>query len=336
MSKFRDFFNEVTNDGRIFSYEDVINIPKEEAKFYQEALNYQYGKIGFPRNSQLADSDVIYVDAYTRRDGTNVRAHYRSKNGHLYTDPNKRILGTPQEEKEYIDKFAEDILNNKSRLISQAKTSIAKSSIGEILQPVIIKKPLVANKLSSTTPLSNEYYRIALTKGESIDKHDIQNTKYQIKDIENENLAKHILNMKVKRKINLDDMVVAPKSDSNLTKAVKDSNILKNKIKENKKDILNGNLKNKSISDVNFYEKNDLATVLGQAHIYNPRIDNNGNLHLFVIDWYDFDKLPEATSFIELVNNNAYKQQEEGKLSNYALLIEIIYNKYELEKIMQN
>ena len=35
MSKFENYFNKVTNDARIFSFEDVINIPPEEAAFYQ-------------------------------------------------------------------------------------------------------------------------------------------------------------------------------------------------------------------------------------------------------------------------------------------------------------
>ena len=108
MAKYSDYFNEVTNDGRIFSYEDVINIPQEEDRFYREALDYQYGKIGFPTDRELQTSgDVVYVRAYTRDDGTHVRAHYRSKNGHLHSNPNKRTLGTPKEEKAYYDKLAE-------------------------------------------------------------------------------------------------------------------------------------------------------------------------------------------------------------------------------------
>ena len=91
MGKLSEFFNEVTNDGRIFSFEDVANIPQEEGSFYQKALDYQYGKIGFPKDKELQNSsDVVYVRAYTRDDGTEVRAHYRSKNGHLYADSSKK------------------------------------------------------------------------------------------------------------------------------------------------------------------------------------------------------------------------------------------------------
>ena len=43
MGRLSEFFNEVTNDGRIFSFEDVANLPQEEGSFYQKALDYQYG-----------------------------------------------------------------------------------------------------------------------------------------------------------------------------------------------------------------------------------------------------------------------------------------------------
>ncbi len=104
MGSLENYYNKVTNDGRIFSFEDVLNIPREEDAFYRKAINYQYGEIGFPRDEELRNSrDVVYVRAYTRDDGTPVRAHYRSKNGHNYTNPNKPVLGTPKETKAKID-----------------------------------------------------------------------------------------------------------------------------------------------------------------------------------------------------------------------------------------
>ena len=104
MVSLENYYNKVTNDGRIFSFEDVVNIPREEDAFYRKAIDYQYGEIGFPRDEELMNSrDVVYVRAYTRDDGIPVRAHYRSKNGHNYTNPNKPVLGTPKETKAKID-----------------------------------------------------------------------------------------------------------------------------------------------------------------------------------------------------------------------------------------
>ena len=82
MARYKDFFNEVTNDGRIFSYEDVINIPLDEDEFYREALDYQYRKIGFPPSAVLDKSDeVSQIGHFIYEDGSEPRAHYRSKMG---------------------------------------------------------------------------------------------------------------------------------------------------------------------------------------------------------------------------------------------------------------
>ena len=104
MGSLENYYNKETNDGRIFSFEDVVNIPQDEDAFYRKAIDYQYGEIGFPRDEELRNSsDVVYVRAYTRDDGTPVRAHYRSKNGHHFANPNKPVLGTPKETKARID-----------------------------------------------------------------------------------------------------------------------------------------------------------------------------------------------------------------------------------------
>ena len=106
----RDYVNDVMNDNRIFSYEDVLAMDNEEGKYYQKALDYQYGKIGFPMNAELANSsDVVFVHEYTRQDGTVVRAHYRSKAGH--GNPNKSVMQSPKEYKSALEKEINDYMD---------------------------------------------------------------------------------------------------------------------------------------------------------------------------------------------------------------------------------
>lgn len=46
----------------------------------EKAINYQMENLGIPRQSDLTNNaDVVYVKAYTREDGTKIKAHYRSK-----------------------------------------------------------------------------------------------------------------------------------------------------------------------------------------------------------------------------------------------------------------
>ncbi len=105
-----NYINEVLNDNRIFSHEDVLAMDNEEGKYYQKALDYQYGKIGFPMNAELANSsDVVFVHEYTRQDGTVVRAHYRSKAGH--GNPNKSVMQSPKEYKSALEKEINDFMD---------------------------------------------------------------------------------------------------------------------------------------------------------------------------------------------------------------------------------
>ncbi len=109
MTKFKDFFNKITNDGRIFSYEDVIDIPLDEDEFYREALDYQYGKIGFPPSAVLDKSDeVSQIGHFIYEDGSEPRAHYRSKMGEKFIDPKKPFMTTPSMERKRVNMGVEN------------------------------------------------------------------------------------------------------------------------------------------------------------------------------------------------------------------------------------
>ena len=61
-----------------------------------------------------------------------------------------------------------------------------------------------------------------------------------------------------------------------------------------------------------------MANVIGRCDVYNVEIDKNGYITVTIIDYYDFDK--NNMSFIP---RNAYIQQQNGHLVNYALMIPI-------------
>ncbi len=339
MGKLSEFFNEVTNDGRIFSFEDVANIPQEEGGFYQKALDYQYGKIGFPKDKELQNSsDVVYVRAYTRDDGTEVRAHYRSKNGHLYADSSKRTMTSPKEEKARIEELARKIMNKgeMTGLKEKVEKAFLRSPMGPFGQNFATKHPIIASNFKKNKNLSKEYYRISLTGGKSIDKIDTQNMKCRVEDImrTNKDLYNHIKGIEGNRQIKDEDLVIVPKLDSLIIKAVKNSTAIKEKIRSNIDAIINNNMKNKKIPDVHIEEENELQTVLGNTHIYDPKIDNKGNLDMYIIDWYDFSLMKDDDSLTALINNNAYKTQKKGNLTNYVLILKIIYTPEELEELL--
>ena len=80
MASLRNFINAITNDNRLYTAEDIGEMTNREFLDNEKAIDYQLENLGIPRRGDLAGNpDVVYVHSYTRDDGTEVRAHYRSK-----------------------------------------------------------------------------------------------------------------------------------------------------------------------------------------------------------------------------------------------------------------
>ncbi len=80
MASLRNFINAITNDNKIYTAEDIGSMSGDEFMENEKAIDYQMANLGIPRESELTGNpDVVYVHAYTRDDGTEVKAHYRSK-----------------------------------------------------------------------------------------------------------------------------------------------------------------------------------------------------------------------------------------------------------------
>lgn len=83
MSNLKNFFNEISNNSRVFTAEDIGEMSPDEFSKNESAIDYQMNTLGIPFNQDLSgNDDVVFVHAYTRSDGTEVKAHYRAKAGH--------------------------------------------------------------------------------------------------------------------------------------------------------------------------------------------------------------------------------------------------------------
>ena len=256
MRNLRDYYNPITNDGRIFSLKDVMDIPRDEDSHYKDALDYQAGKIGFPTDSELkASDDVVYVHSYSRDDGTEVRAHYRSKAGHSFADPSRKPLGTPAEAKAELDAKIERWMNNKleGQLTGGAAGVDLKGPFMDKEDPLYDKfldgegalerqkslaihfdKPIGAKK---HIPLTFEYYKIALTNGDSIKGSDENNLKLQIKDKKNDvKLMNHLLQLD--SSITPNTMLIEAQEESKLSRAIKDNSVVRATLLNNIKAII--------------------------------------------------------------------------------------------------
>ena len=78
--KYKNYRNAYTNDNRIYSYTDISEMPLREIFTRKQELLSQYRVLGIPTEQELKGSEnVVHVESYTREDGTEVKAHYRSK-----------------------------------------------------------------------------------------------------------------------------------------------------------------------------------------------------------------------------------------------------------------
>lgn len=80
MGILKGYVNKENNSNRIYSREDIGKMSPQEFSTNEKAIDHQMQSIGVPSNKDLQNSsDVVYVSAYKRADGTEVKAYYRSK-----------------------------------------------------------------------------------------------------------------------------------------------------------------------------------------------------------------------------------------------------------------
>jgi len=70
-------------DSKIFTAEEIGNLSTDEFSNYENYINNQLKIYGIPRNIEAEEKvkggDLIYVNSYTRDDGTEVSGYYRRK-----------------------------------------------------------------------------------------------------------------------------------------------------------------------------------------------------------------------------------------------------------------
>ncbi len=78
------YTNPVTGSGHIYSRENIGMMSTDEYTQNEKAINAQLNTIGIPTNVELESacqrgSGLIYVESYTRSDGTQVKGYYRAR-----------------------------------------------------------------------------------------------------------------------------------------------------------------------------------------------------------------------------------------------------------------
>ena len=92
--RYKNYINSHSKSNRIYSRDEVLDMPLRKIRDNKLELESQYRSIGVPTTESLRFSEiVVWVEEYIRDDGTKVSGHWRSKpDGSNIADPMRSIV----------------------------------------------------------------------------------------------------------------------------------------------------------------------------------------------------------------------------------------------------
>ncbi len=294
MANLRNFINAIANDNRIYTAEDIGKMTSNEFMANEKAIDYQFKNLGIPRESDLVGNpDVIYVRGYTRDDGTEVRAHYRSK-------PD----GVGSSNYEHSGTSTGASANIEQPTVLEGGITYNDYNFSDILTKDNHYESAILNKLILDLGI-NTYGKYILKQDDAVNMWNIASKGVTQKSIEEyikrngkiynniEDIVndfpqyKEQIKSKVKSQFGKEDVPgIVFHENSSIANAVNQSNELKKFIDQNYLDLKSGKeIKGKSIS---FENNGNLHNALGKVDILSAK-SNNDYVDIVVLDTYDFN-----------------------------------------------
>ena len=330
MANLRNFINAITNDNRLYTAEDIGNMTSKEFVSNEKAIDYQMENLGIPRQNDLTNnSDVVYVHAYTKGDGTKVKAHYRSKQDGVVSD-NCQNDGNNTDTAVDINptlKFEGGITYNDYQL--QPRTTI--DDYPQVIEDGLIgafNKNLLDVGISFVGGLVSKqddavnFWNIA-SKGltqKSNEEYIKRNGKIynNIKDIANDfpQYTKQIKE-KVKAQFNQNDVPgIVFHENSSVAQAISKSRELSDFISKNANALKSG--KNVTGS-LGFTSDSNLHNAFGKVDILSAKLKGK-DIDVILLDTYDFNP-NEKNSLVEM----GYSAQKANLLNPYYTIVRCKY-----------
>ena len=317
--KYKNYLNNHTFNRKIYSAENMLNMTLDEFLSRDKELIAQYKSIGVPNDNELSSSgNVVYVHEYTRDDGTEVRAHWRSK-------PNTgSITGGASSIDNIINDGIEQYLDLPSGSLDALKYLMNNGLIDsnnmnlwEEFQGLVYEQ--IPGRLYSN---SSKLLRDAMHNFSEAKKNKNATVENGI-----QSLDKNVQNEIKKIGGSDNSMGVIYNENSEISKLFSNSPNLKEFVKNpnNIEDIID----NKYPDGISFEfgKKNlllkneyDRYSSLQHAKVINPKIED-GYMIGTLVDYYDFSKRPNTVQ--NLPNNWGYDQQQKGILKNYYICVKI-------------
>ena len=325
--KFFNFKNSHTNDNIIYSKKDIANMTVRDAFKNQDTIMAQHRAIGVPSEAELqASPNVVYVHAYVKDDGTQVRAHWRSlpdtsehvTGGAADVDNANNIINNG------IEKFL-DLPNGTIDTINRYKNEGFDDNndmnLWEEAQDILYEKIL-----HPLFPMSSE----ATING----MHDL---KIAQKD-KNAFIYDRLDSIGNPKNINILKSLGAKDSDkgilynehSKIAQDFKNSPELESHLANIRNKVLNG----EPLPDIDIYfessrsdflqnnDKIDRHAFIHAAKMVDQKVDDKGIYTCKILDYSNFGK-KSVERLLDIPNNWGYNMQERGKYKNFFIIVNI-------------
>ena len=329
MASLRNFINAITNDNRLYTAEDIGEMTNREFLDNEKAIDYQLENLGIPRRGDLAGNpDVVYVHSYTRDDGTEVRAHYRSKPDGVGSN-NYEHSGTstgaaagieqptlleggitynnyPLQSRVTIDDYPQMIEDSLFGLVNKGILDFGINFVGEkINQNDAVNLWNIASKgvtQNSTEDYINRNGKFYNNIGEIV--KDFPQYKEQIKE-------------KVKKQFKKDDVpAIVFHENSSVAKAISKSAELNDFIYKNVSALKSGEEVSGSLG---FTSDSNLHNAFGKVDVLSAKLQGK-YIEFILLDTYDFNP-NEKNWKVQM----GYSAQKAGLLNPYFTIVKVKY-----------
>ena len=315
MANLRNFINVIANDNRIYTAEDIGKMTSKEFLANEKAIDYQLNNLGIPRESDLVGNpDVVYVHGYTRDDGTEVRAHYRSKPDGVVGN-NYQMDGVATGGASNVDNF--NIKYSEIRNIDPTSMKPTNFSQLETTNPFA---KINAEK-NANRPDARELMNISLSGFKNLPEHP----EFKVFQPEAAEYVNKVLNIKDSK-----DLVIPANwhgviydKNSGFGKRLSKSSELQTQVMA-AYDNTTRKFKKDRIT-IEFKQDKNLNYSIGHGTILNPRIEN-GEFKGILFDKYDYDLLIKEyldNPKITFYNNAMAVMQHTPLAENYYVIIPI-------------
>ena len=322
--RFKNYRNNYTRDNRIYSKNEMLDMTVREIKERANEFIAQHKVLGLPDEKELAGSEnVVHVEAYTREDGTEVKAHWRSKPGEGVansgnTTSNKQkedgILtgGAARIDRDKEPKRIEDLPKNNDEFFEKERNNP---------QSLLMRKNAEKN---ANNPDAKLFMDIALVNPKNVP----STQDYQFISSKSVKALNEKYNLTGNKEIPSHYDGFEFSADSPTAKALNNSDELKNEIFNETKNYNSdtGAFKSDKL-EIEFKNDKNLQYSFGHMTILEPKIEG-GYVTGVGYDKYDFDamygkKFKDVSPEAKDLNNKAYALQTSTKLRNYFIFVPV-------------